>query len=229
MAIEYNRAWMRDTITSYLKDSSVTQTVLDVWIDIASKRVSTTLECNEMEQTISNKLVLQPFTTVDGGSATMTELVVIDGGNAYNEGNEPLDYIVFPSNWKRLVSVQTLDNGQWRNLRSINKHNAYAYKSDGIPEVYLLEDGKIYPLPLAEGTYRAIFLLEVIIEETGEHPVVAAYPYIFLNAALAEAYDWKQDVEMVARYEGKWQQEADEARRLYRSEHVGETPAMRAI
>jgi hypothetical protein len=125
--------------------------------------------------------------------------------------------------------VQTLDKGQWRNLRSIVKHEAYEYKTSGVPKVYLLEDGKIYPYPMQEGTYRAIFLMEVEIPENDETPAVVAYPYVFLNAALAEAYDWKQDVEMAMRYEQKWQLEAIEARKLYRGEHAGETPSMRAI
>ena len=93
-----------------------------------------------------------------------------------------------------------------------------------------MERQRIYPLPFTEGNFRAIFLVEVEIpvgdNETG---ALTSYPYVFLNAALAEAYDWKQDPEMNARYEGKWIQEASQVRDIYRSEHSGETPAVRAV
>jgi hypothetical protein len=227
----YTRNWLKEQIKGYLKDSSV-DAYLDTWIDISAKRVSSILECFEMEEAIGNTLQVQIQEGVDGGSAGSSNVVVIDGGDAYNQdpASAPKEYIDFYGTFKRLVAVQAWDNGIWRNLRMVPKHEASAYKHTGVPTVYHVEQRRIYPLPFLAGDYRALFLREVEIPiGDNEDDVLTAYPYIFLNAALSEAYDWKQDENMIARYEQKWQGEAEAVRTVYRSEHTGETPAMRAI
>jgi hypothetical protein len=229
--MDFNRNWLKAQIASYLKDESVAAN-LDVWIDLAAKRISQVLECFEMETLQGNSLRFSAEDGLDGGFADGTNLIIIDGGDAYNQDPSaaPTEWIQLPARFRRLVAVQAYDNGVWRNLRSVPKHEASAYKRSGVPLVYLIEDSRIYPLPFAEADYRAIYLREVEIP-IGDNPddVLTAYPMIFLNAALAEAYDWKQDNEMNMRYEQKWQQEAMQVTAIYRSEHTGETPAMRAV
>ena len=227
----FNRNWLTAQIKSYLKDDSVSN-YTDTWIDLAAKRVSQVLECFEMESVISNSLRFSVTTGIDGGFADGTNLVIIDGGDAFNADPEaaPQEFIFLPPRFRRLVSVQAYDNGIWRDLRSVPKHEASSYKRTGIPLVYHIEDRKIFPLPFVEGDYRAIYQREVQVPVgDNEDDALTAYPMIFLNAALAEAYDWKQDIEMNMRYEQKWQTEARDVTAIYRSEHTGETPAMRAV
>ena len=228
----YSRNWLKAQIASYLKDASLSAE-LDTFIDIGAKRISGLLECWEMEQVVSNSLTFSfQQGILDGGGASGTSTVVVDGGDAYNADPEaaPKNYIEFYGLYKRLVAVQTLDNGIWRNLKAVPKHEASAYKYSGVPLVYLVENRRIYPLPFLDGDYRAIFQAEIEIPVgDGEVDALTAYPYLFLNAALAEAYDWKQDEIMSARYEQKWMREAEQIKLVYRSEHSGETPSMRAV
>ena len=227
----FNRNWLKQQLAYYLKDDSV-GIHLDTWIDLSAKRVSSLLECFEMEEVATNSLSVAVASGVDGGFAGGTNLVVIDGGDAFSAdpAAAPKSYIPLPTRFKRLVVVQVQDNGLWRALRSVPKHEVSHYRSNGYAEVYHLEEGRIYPLPFQSGDYRAIYLREVEIP-VGDNTdrVLTAFPYVFLNAALAEAYDWKQDEAMFARYEGKWLNEVEQIKVLYRSEHNGETPAMRAM
>ena len=229
--MDFTRNWLKEQITGYLKDDTV-GAYFDTWIDLGAKRVSQVLECFEMEELQANSLRFVAEGGIDGGFADGTNLVIIDGGDAFNQdpAAAPSEWITLPARFRRLVSVQAYDNGIWRNLRSVPKHEASHYKRSGVPLVYLIEDSRIYPLPFAEADYRAIYLREVEVP-IGDNldAVLTAYPMIFLNAALAEAYDWKQDLEMNDRYERKWQNEASQVTAIYRSEHTGETPSMRAI
>ena len=227
----FTRNWLKEQIAGYLKDQTV-GAYLDTWIDLGAKRVSQVLECWEMETELFNALVIPLGSGIDGGYADGTNTVTIDGGDAFNEDplSAPREYIVMPNRMIRIVAVQVQDDGEWRNLRSIPKHSAYPFKRVGLPSSYVVERQRIYPVPFIDGNYRAIFLTEVEIpvgdNETG---ALTSYPYLFLNAALAEAYDWKQDAEMNARYEQKWIMEASQVRDIYRSEHVGDTPSVRAV
>lgn len=227
----YTRNWLKEQIRGYLKDNSV-GIHLDTWIDVGAKRVSRLLECFEMEFELYNALTIPASDNLDGGNATGGALIVVDGGDAFNTDPEsaPRDYIIMPDRAVRLVVVQTRTNDKWRALKSVPKHAAYDYKRSGIPEVYYVEKQRIYPQPFSGGEFRAIFLLETQIPiGDGETPALTSYPYIFLYAALSEAYDWKQDAEMNARFEQKWMQDARQITAIYRGEHSGETPSMRAI
>ena len=133
----YSRNWLKTQIASYLKDASLSAE-LDTFIDIGAKRISGLLECWEMEQVVSNSLTFSfQQGLLDGGGASGTSTVVVDGGDAYNADPEaaPKNYIEFYGLYKRLVAVQTLDNGIWRNLNAVPKHEASAYKYSGVPLV----------------------------------------------------------------------------------------------
>lgn len=196
----YNRAWLQEQIKGYLHDASVSA-YLDTWIDLGAKRIAQTLQCSEME----------------------TELVR-SAGDAEN-------YLAGDTTLKRVLGVQWQGySGSYVNLRSVPRHNAGQYKRDGQPAVYLIEDRKIYPLPFNDGNFKAQVLTEVEVpDDSSTNDVLTAYPFIFLNAALAEAYDWKQNQEMMARYEQKWANEAVAVTERYLSERIGDTPAMRAM
>lgn len=227
----FTRNWLKEQLQGYLKDQTV-GAYLDTWIDLGAKRVSQVLECWEMEQELFNALTIPTDSGLDGGFADSTSLIVVDGGDAFNDDplSAPREYIVMPDRMIRIIAVQVQDDGEWRNLRSIPKHSAYSFKAVGLPSSYIVERQRIYPLPFMEGEFRAIFLVEVEIPVgDNETPALTSYPFVFLNAALAEAYDWKQDAEMNARYEQKWIQEASQVRDIYRSEHVGDTPSVRAV
>jgi hypothetical protein len=229
----YNRNWLRTEIAGYLHDDSVSANI-DTWIDIGAKRVSQVLECWEMEVSIVNSLAtIVGAGVIDGGNANGGG-VIIDGGDAYNADPEgqALPYLPISGTTKRIIEVQVLRNSEWRNLRSVPKHEASRYKTDGggTASVYRVENRKIYPLPFQPGDYRAIVLQEVQIPAgDNENDALTSYPFIFLNAALAEAYDWKQNAEMNGRYESKWIQEAEQIKLVYRGERGGETPSMRAM
>jgi hypothetical protein len=232
----YNRNWLRTQIASFLKDQSLSSN-LDTFIDLGAKRVSQVLECWEMEGLLENTLVTTMCTgVVDGEFADNgLTLLVIDGGDAFNTDPDaaPLSYIVIPATVRRLLGVQVLDRAGsiWRNLKSIPKHEAQLYKGPaGQPVYYYVETRYIHPLPAMAAAYRTQVLFEVVIP-VGDNEIdaLASYPMVFLNAALQEAYDFKQDPEMSARYESKWVTEAEAARAIYRGEHGGETLAMRAV
>ena len=195
-----NRTWLQEQIKSYLHDSTV-DAQLDTWIDIAAGRVSQGLRCWEMEQEL-----------------------VRAAGSAEN-------YIDLGTTTRQILGVQWQNNsGAYTNLQSVPRHDAGLYKRNGQPCVYLVEDRKVWPLPMIDGNYKAQVIQDVVIPAGLETtPALTAYPFLFLNAALAEAYDWKQDPEMMARMEQKWQSEADMITKTYLSERVGDTPAMRAV
>lgn len=196
----YNRDWLKTQIQGYLHDASITAH-LDTWIDIGAKRVSQILQCAEMEAELTRST----------GDANL--------------------HIPLSSTERRLLGVQWEQNGIYINLESVPRHDAWRYKRNGNPAVYYIEGRKIWPAPFVDGNYKAQVLQEVVIpaDGTSEVDALTAYPFIFLNAALAEAYDWKQDQEMLARYENKWTVEAREVTDLYMSERIGDTPAMRAV
>jgi hypothetical protein len=227
----YTRNWLKEQIAGYLKDASV-GVHLDTWIDIGAKRVSRVLECPEMEYELFNSLTIPIDSGLDGGNASASNLIIVDGGDAFSADPSaaPRNYIIMPDRLVRLVVVQTLTNGEWRALRSVPKHNAFNFKGTGTPEVYYVEKQRIYPVPFNNGEFRSIYLTEVEIPVgDGETPALTSYPFVFLYAALSEAYDWKQDAEMNARYESKWIRDAEFIRSIYRGEQSGETPAIRAM
>jgi len=198
----YSRNWLKETIAAYLHDSTVTAH-LDTWIDMAALRVSQVLQCYEMEGEISRQTNVLPIQ----------------------------EYIPLTSKVRRLLGVQWKStSGSFINLPSVGRHEAGYYKSDGSPSVYYIEGQKIYPLPFQDSEYIAQVIENVEIPDGDtEDPTLSAYPMIFLNAALSEAYDWKQDPEMMARYEQKWHQEAQQITATYLSERIGDAPAVRAM
>jgi hypothetical protein len=164
--------------------------------------------------------------TLDGGTSSG------DGGDAYNTSSQSLPYMEIGSTVKQVLGVQWQDQeGQWRNLVALNRHEARQYKRGGIPGRYLIEDRRIHPLPFIDGSYRAQLLSEVVIPPTPDDIIdaVVSYPFIFLNAALSEAFDWKQDDVMNQRYEQKWFTEATTVRNAYMQDRAGESLAMRAM
>lgn len=227
----YNREWLKTQIQSYLQDSSITAE-LDTWIDLGAKRVSQVLECWEMEQDLTLGLSgLINNCSLDGGDASGGG-DAINGGDAFgNPEQSGQEYITIPSGTKRILSVQYRDDAILYDLRSIGRHDSAGYKAaTGRPVVYLIEYRNIYPLPFASGDYVAAVLAEVVIPDgTGEVDALTSYPFIFLNAALSEAYDWKQDPEMMGRYENKWVAEAEQVKAIYNREKSGEVLAMRAV
>ena len=227
----YTRNWLRRQIAGYIHDEGVSAH-LDTWIDIGAKRVSQVLECWEMEAELVNSLAeVIESGVLDGGTADGGGLV-LDGGDAFNSNPDaaPVQSLAIPSDVKRVLGVQVLDGEEWRNLKSIGSHAAGRFKCSGTPIHYYLEGRSIYPVPFTEGQYRAQVMQEAEVP-SGDNTtdVVTAYPFLFLNAALAEAYDWKQNPQMSARYEQKWITEAQQITANYRGESGGETLAMRAI
>ena len=226
----YHREWLRENIKQYLHDSSL-DAQLDTFIDLGAKRVSQILECWEMEQTISNTIIVQGAVVVDGGSAGSSTDLILNGGNAFNSSSEapPGNYIALPVGAKRILGVQVLDNDEWRNLRAVGRHEAGKYKGTGTALYYVVEGREIQPLPVMDGTYRAQILAEVEIPLlTEEVQALTSYPFIFLNAALSEAYDWKQNEVMAQRYEQKFVIEAREVSDNYRNARGGEVLSVRA-
>lgn len=195
----YNRDWLKNEIQSYLHDDSVTAT-LDTWIDMGALWVSQNLRCYEMEAEVTR--------------------------------NAPDEFLQLTARHRHLISVQWLKNGMiWVPLKTLAKHEAQYYKRSGNPGGYYIEDRKVYPAPFVDGEYKARVLENVVIPDDGQTEVAAltAYPFLFLNAALAEAYDWKQNEPLSARYERKAASQAEQVTADYLADRVGETPAQRAI
>ncbi len=228
----FNRQWLGEQIAGYLKDDTLGPH-LDTFIDIAAKRVSQVLECWEMEQEIVNTIQISGRTSVDGGNATGGGGgLVLDGGDAFkaDDVTPPGNYLTLPEGTRRVLGVQVLSNGIYRNLRSVGRHEANAYKGTGSPFYYYVEGKQIRPLPVRDGTYKAQILREVVIPAgTNEVDALNAYPFVFLNAALSEAYDWKQNEAMALRYEQKWLNEANEIAGNYRNARGGEVLEVRSI
>jgi len=227
----YNRQWLQTQVASYIHDSSVTGLV-DTWIDLGAKRVSQVLRCWEMERELTIGLAAVTSSGIlDGGSAAGGG-VIIDGGDAFNLEDVALPYMEIPDTTKEILGVQWLDHqSQWSNLVALSRHEARRYKASGTPQRYLVEARKIYPYPYQAGEYRAQIIDEVIIPPTADDEVAAlsSYPFIFLNAALAEGFDWKQDEVMNVRYDSKWINEATVVANNYMEDRSGESLAMRSV
>lgn len=196
----YNRDWLKVQIKSYLHDSSVDEQ-LDTWIDLGCSQVNSLLECEEME----------------------TEVVRTVGA--------PEQFIQLPPGTRKLLSVTRTANGGMVHLRSQSRHAADMYQGVGLSRFYRIDRKMIYPYPWSDADYQALILKDVEIPADGTEEVdaLSAYPTLYLTAALAEAYDWKQNGEMGQRYTMKWRDLADSITSIYRSEIVGEVPAMRAM
>jgi hypothetical protein len=187
-----------------------------------------------METEIANSLIPAfEAGSLDGGSAVgTTSDLIVDGGDAFAIAPEskPVDHLQLSGNVIRILGVQYRKNNAWYNLRAVPKHDASQFKRSGLPQVYLVEQRKIYPLPFIEGDFKAQVLTEVVISPgDGEVAALTSYPFIFLNACLAEAADWKQDAEMSSKFEDKWLRDAMKIKSTYLEERTGETPTMRAI
>ena len=229
----FDRAWFRQQLSSYLKDDSL-DAELDTFLDLGAKRVSQVLRCLEMELTLTLGLAPLLEGVVDGGFAVANTEGVIDGGNAQASAfDSSIPYMVIPGGLIAILAVQALgDRGKFYNLRAVGGHDANPWReSTGDPIVYLVENQNIYPLPFREGSYKARILQEVEfpLQDADIPAAVSAYPFIFLDAALAEAWDWKQDPEMSASYTQKWVRQAQQVRDNYEKEKLGETLAQRAV
>lgn len=195
----FDRAWLRSQIPFYIKDNSLS-VHLDTFIDLGAKRLSNILQCRELE------------------------------GELVRSAGDSDSFIAMPSNVRRLLGVQYQNNaGQYVNLRSVGRHAAAPFKGVGQPQVYFIQDSNIYPAPFNDGNYLVQTMEEAVVPETGESAALTMYPYVFLYAALAEAYDWKEDEERRLHCEGKWMADAEQITRIYLSDRMGETPAVRAI
>lgn len=138
------------------------------------------------------------------------------------------EYIPYPADHKRTLSVQTRWNGSWRNLRSMPRMDADIYRGYGIPQFYYIERNRIYFAPYIDGTYRLIYLQSKDVGDQHTADPIATYPRLFLGAMLAEAYDWKEDPEMANNWRDKWLTDAQAISTRYQSERAGDVPVMRA-
>lgn len=227
----YNRQWLRDQVASYLKDRTLSAEI-ETFIDLAAARVSQIMECREMEVVQTNRLIVSADAPLDGGGSGGGSTLIVDGGDAFagDEEAKPTPYVQLTNKVRRLVQVQVLERGEWRSLKSLPTHSVFPLKRPGVPVNYYIEENRVYPVPLTEGTFRVIYLSQIEIPIGDAAPkCMSAYPFVFLNAALAEAYDWKQDAELYAAYEQKWLAEATRIREIYRGEMIGEVPAVRAV
>lgn len=172
---------------------------LDTWIDLGASRISRALRCQEMQ-------VIATYNLADGAGIPITADMVI------------------------IESLEYSGNQGWQNLRSATRFQDQYFEGSGTPCVWLKQDGQIVPAPYSDGAYRLTYMgaTEVPIDDSTTE-VMTAYPFLFLNAALAEAYDWKQNPEQSARWEAKWINEAVDISAIYRSERAGDAPAMRAM
>lgn len=172
---------------------------VDTWIDLGASRISRALRCNEMRK-------VQEYVLADGNGIPITSDMII------------------------IESLEYSGNQGWQDLRSATRFEGQYFEGSGTPCVWLNQEKQIMPAPYSDGTYRLTYMgdTEVPADDTTTD-VMTAYPFIFLNAALAEAYDWKQNPEQSARWEGKWIKEAIDITAIYKSERAGDAPAMRAM
>ena len=163
----YDRQWLRDQVASYLHDAA-TSPLLDTWIDIGAKRVSSVLRCWEMESELSVGLaVVTELGVADGGSASGGG-TIIDGGDAFAGQVQQDSFITLPAGVQDILGVQWQNNsGEWINLTALSKHEAGPYKRAGTPSHYLIENRRIYPYPIADGNYKAQSVSEVVIPAGG--------------------------------------------------------------
>ena len=229
----FDRDWFRAQLTSYLKDDSL-DIELDTFLDLAAKRVSQVLRCFEMELQLTLGLAPLQDGVLDGGFASVNTEGVVDGGDAFASSFDATrPYMEIPGGLIAILSVQALGtNDTFYNLRSVGMHEANKWRKEtGRAQVYVVENSNIYPYPFSEGSYKARILQEVEFPLQGNEvpAAITAYPFIFLDAALAEAYDWKQDEIMSQKYMQKWVAEAQTVRDNWENENAGEALAVRAV
>ena len=116
-------------------------------------------------------------------------------------------------------------------LRSVPTHQWSRYQDTGTPAIYQVRNDSINIRPFTEGNYAVWYYSRInLLDDPGAtHPALTAYPFLFLDAALAECYDYKQDAELMQRYQDKWLAEVHEINRVTRKLRAGDAPAMRAM
>lgn len=194
------RAWLKTNIASVIKDHTLS-TSLDTWIDIGAARLGEILRCREMETSI-----------VRGVGA-------------------PDPFIPLAEDTQEILAVQKgSEDGNYYNLRGMVKVQADMYKGAGTSVAYYVEDSKVYPIPFNDTNFIVLTLdrPSVPVAEDETTALLTQYPYLFLDAALVEAYDFKEDNERVVRYDAKWRDAARTIRNTYERTRFGEGLAMRA-
>lgn len=116
-------------------------------------------------------------------------------------------------------------------LRSIPTHQWTYYQDTGTPAVYQTKLDRLLIRPFMAGNYGIWYFSRMtLLDDPGATlPALTAYPFLFLDAALAECYDYKQDAELMQRYQDKWLAEVHEINRVTAKLRAGDAPAMRAI
>jgi len=195
------RLQLRVLMAGYLHDNSL-GAFLDQWIDTGAHRIGQILRCREMETTFQR---------------------VTDA---------PENYIDCGAEFQEVLRVSTpSDGGGSRVLEAVGSHDwLHGAANGGTPWAYYVEGARIYPLPFGNQDYSAVVLARPVVPvvDTDTNAVLTAFGFLFLNAALVEGFDYKQDETLTVRYENKWTAEAQAITRAYEKNRRGEALAMRA-
>ena len=172
---------------------------VDTFIDIAITKISQLLESQYNEKQVTRSLTASPY----GVEADMVSI--------------------------RNIHYQTSQGGYL--LTSVPSHNIEKYATTGNPAVYAVNANSIVIKPFSAGDYDITYFGSMTLgtNDTDTFPALQNYPFLFLDAALAEGYDYKQDPDQRTRYQDKWITEAHEINRRSRTLRQGDVPAMRTL
>ena len=130
-----------------------------------------------------------------------------------------------------VVSVSAVGFQGGAILRSLPTHQIRRYPETGTPAFYRIKVNNVRFIPFMAGEYGIRYFSRInLLDDPGAtHPALTAYPFVFLDAALAECYDYKQDAELMQRYQDKWLAEVHEINRVTSKLRAGDAPAMEAM
>lgn len=197
----YDRAWLRTQIGNFIHDT--TTGLEDTFIDMATKKVGVMLEGQANQLTTTYNIATADFPLPD-------EAISI-----------------------RVLAYRTAQDSYL--LRSVPTHQLANYNDTGVasgsPAVYSIIGGVLKIRPFIAGDYDVTTFTGVDIGPAASdtNDSLEQYPYIFLDAALVEAFDYKQDGTYAGRYESKWLGAVEQVNRVSRKLDQGDVPAMRAM
>ena len=194
----YNRQWLRDQLTSYLRDSNIDNDRADNLIDLAVSKVGIVLESQYNETLETFPISSSPWPIPSNINAFRT-IVVPSGTGGY--------------------SLHAMPSHRVENYGGSGQPVVYAVKGNNL----LIEPFQSLDYEI---TYFRHITLDADAAATDE--ALTHYPFVFMEAMLSEGYAWKEDMEGAKAYEQKFLGSVQEINRVSRQLQQGDAPAMRS-
>ena len=193
----YNRQWLRDQLTSYLRDSNIDTDRADNLIDLAVSKVGIVLESQYNESMETFSIASTPWQIPSTINAFRT-IVVPSGTGGY--------------------SLQSMPSHRVENYGGSGSPVVYGVKGNQL---------LIAPFQAKDYEVTYFRHITLAPESTATDEALTHYPFVFMEAMLSEGYAWKEDMAGSKAYEQKFLGSVQEINRVSRKLQQGDSPAMR--